>query len=99
LGACRAENVVTDLARLLGSLVEDDRRQWQTAVSAYHVQNPLTTNEQQLMHVLDRSAVLLSGLVWLYRYYVLDELLADPEQVLERMKRILLRLEVLISSM
>jgi homoserine kinase type II len=98
-GACRAENVVTDLARLLGSLVEDDRRQWQTAISAYHVQNPLTTNEQQLMHVLDRSAVLLSGPVWLYRYYVLDELLADPERVLERMKRILLRLEVLISSM
>jgi len=63
--ACRTESVATDLARLLGSLVGDDRRRWRFAIEVYQIVRSLSVAEQGLIEVLDQSGVLLNGLTWL----------------------------------
>ncbi len=97
LSACRTENVATDLARLLGSLLSDDSAAWATALDAYQTLRPLTANEQQLVGIFDRSAVLLSGMTWLERHYLQNIRLADVDRVIDRLKHYLGRLDHLSS--
>ncbi len=68
--ACRAENPAADLARLLGSLIQDDMQRWDVALLAYQTIRPLTIDELGLIPILDRSGVLLSALTWLGRRYL-----------------------------
>ncbi|GAB4156952.1 MAG: hypothetical protein Tsb009_34000 [Planctomycetaceae bacterium] len=96
--ACRLENVTTDLARLLGSLVGDDREAWNFAVEVYAAINPLKENEWRLMRLLDRSTVLLSGVFWLNRWYFQPERILDREAVIARMKTIVARQEALLAE-
>lgn len=84
--AARAENVATDLARLLGSLVADDQEQRCMAVAAYRAVAPLSDSEERLMNVLDEAAVVLSPLVWLKRRYM-DRSAYDWNAVLPRILR------------
>jgi Ser/Thr protein kinase RdoA (MazF antagonist) len=86
--AARTENVASDLSRLLGSLLEDDRPRWKSALAAYHEVRPLSQDERRLITALDRSSVLLSGLTWIDR--CLDGQLED-----DWLPRVLLRLETL----
>ena len=98
LGACRTENVTTDLARLLGSLVGDDRQAWKTALDVYQQQRPLTLDELRLVKVFDRSTVVLAGMIWLDRLYLQKRRFANPGRVIERLNRIRERLEHLVRS-
>lgn len=68
--ACRTENVATDLARLLGSLIEDDAAAWNVALEAYRQIRPLNLAEERLIGVLDRSGIVLSALTWLKWLFV-----------------------------
>ena len=67
--ASRTENVAADLARLIGSLVGDDRSLWDRAMDAYCRAAPLTASEIRLVAALDRSGVLLSPMTWLERFF------------------------------
>lgn len=87
-GACRTENVASDLARLLGSLAGDETAVWRTAVEEYGRFRPLQPAELQLLPILDRSGVLLSGMTWLDRYYLQRRAFHDEDLVLERLERI-----------
>lgn len=91
--ACRYENVATDLARLFGSLIEDDAAAWAIALDEYQRHSPLTTEELSLVQRLDRSAVLLAGITWLRRSCIENEPVADDERVVSRMQTIAIRLE------
>jgi len=90
--ACRAENVATDLARLLGSLVGDRRADWDIGLNEYQKHRLLTLDELALVFLLDRSAVLLSGMTWLDRHYLQRSEFGPPERILDRLKTILARL-------
>jgi Ser/Thr protein kinase RdoA (MazF antagonist) len=63
-GALRTDNVATDIARLLGSLVGDERHGWEVGLAAYGDLRPLSTEERDLVRAFDESAVLMSGLSW-----------------------------------
>lgn len=97
--ACRTENVATDLARLLGSLVEDDRPRWTFALDAYADVRPLSADELRLVRVLDRSAVVLSPLTWLHRRYIQRLEFPDHSAVVERLKAQSKRLNTLTQSL
>jgi Ser/Thr protein kinase RdoA (MazF antagonist) len=90
--ACRCENVVSDLSRVLGSLVADDRSAWEYAVECYARQRELRPTELRLLPILNRSSVLLSGLTWLDRYYLQRRPISDPETVVARLEKIVVRL-------
>jgi Ser/Thr protein kinase RdoA (MazF antagonist) len=96
--ACRMETVASDLSRLLGSLVGDDAGAWRVGLEEYVQHNPLSVEELNLVPVLDRSAVLLSGLTWLAGRFLHGEEWPDQAAVLERLQRILVRLETLAST-
>jgi homoserine kinase type II len=96
--ACRAENRATDLARLLGSLVGDDRELWSMAIEEFARHIPLSTNELRLIEVLDQSSVLLSGMTWLDRIFLQQTTIDQPHRVAERLQSNLCRLETLVEK-
>ncbi len=91
--ACRTENVTTDLARLLGSLVEDNRVEWDFALNCYQELRPLTLTELRLLTAFDTSGVLLSGMTWIDWLLVQNRPVTDRVRVIERLQTIVRRLE------
>jgi hypothetical protein len=97
--ACRSENVATDLARLLGSFVGDERNSWDFALQEYQRQRRLTADELALVYVLDSSTVLLSGMTWLERFSIAGQSVSGDGRILSRLQIILSRLEHLARSL
>jgi Ser/Thr protein kinase RdoA (MazF antagonist) len=64
------DSVSTDLARLVGSLIGDDPVRWEAAIAAYAELRSLNENERQLISVIDRANVVLTGLQWLSWLYI-----------------------------
>lgn len=96
--AARTDHVSTDLSRLLGSLFADDRDAWRQALELYRCVRPLSPEEDQLIRVMDRSSVLLSGLTWIDRWERGTISVEAMERVTERMARIVSRLTRLAQS-
>lgn len=97
-GAMATDSVACDLSRLLGSLFGDDFAAWQRGLSHYETVRPLTEAAHRLLRPLDRSSVLLSGMTWLKRRYVLRNTPADLSPVCDRLDTILARLATLALS-
>ena len=92
-GAVKNETVAADIARLLGSLVLDDRQGWQTGLAAYQDVRPLAAAEVELITVFDRSNVALSGMNWLEWIYVEGRRFDDRPAILARIDEIMRRME------
>lgn len=93
--AARMEHVSSDLSRLLASLLGDDLPGWQAALRDYEAVRPLTESDHQLIRLLDRSSVLLSGMTWIERWCA-DEI--TPEQldsIRHRLQKLSVRLRAL----
>lgn len=90
--ACRTENIATDLARLLGSLLEDQRAEWDFALDCYQQVRPLSLSELQLLPAFDESGVLLSGITWLDWLLVQQRRFANRGQVVSRLEAVQRRL-------
>ncbi len=95
--AARSDTVATDLARLVGSLVGDDRQAWQTGLDAYQEFRPLAAAELVLVELFDQTAVLLNGLTWLDWHCLQGRVFDDRDRVIARLQGILARLRVLVS--
>jgi Ser/Thr protein kinase RdoA (MazF antagonist) len=91
-GAMSTESVSCDLSRLLGSLFGDDFSAWQRGISSYESVRPMTEAEHRLIRPLDQSSVLLSGMTWLKRRYVLRNTPNDLSRVCDRLDTIVARL-------
>jgi homoserine kinase type II len=94
--SARTDSVATDLARLLGSLVGDDRRAWQTGLDAYQQVRPLSLAELALLELFDQTAVLLSGMTWLDWLCLEHRTFDNREKVLGRLQAIAARLKNLV---
>jgi homoserine kinase type II len=69
-GALKVDAPAGDVARLLGSLVEDDGSRWDLGLKAYRAVRPFAAEEEALAHDLDVTGTVLgvaNWLRWLYR--------------------------------
>lgn len=96
--ACRTECVAADLARLLGSLVEDDVAAWQAGLVAYERRRLLSDAERRLIPVLDRSGVVLSAATWMEWLGPQNRRVWDSARVKDRLERLSRRLERFAST-
>jgi Ser/Thr protein kinase RdoA (MazF antagonist) len=94
-GAMRGEHVAADVARLLGSLVEDDPVGWALGLSAYSAVRPLSESETVLVTAFDTSGVLLGGMNWLTWLYLEDRSFEDEASVAARLDYFVRRLTTL----
>lgn len=91
--AARTDSVAGDLARLLGSLVEDRTADWQLALDEYRRLHSLSLAEERLVPILDRSGIVLSAANWL-RWLGPDQRSGfDTAVVTERLRRLADRLD------
>ncbi|WP_437225814.1 phosphotransferase enzyme family protein [Planctomicrobium sp. SH661] len=93
--AARTDHPASDLSRLLGSFLGDDRAGWNVALAEYSSARTLSDLDRQLIHVFDRSSVLLSGMTWIRRWS--NQAIPDHQMphVVERMLAIRERLRSL----
>ncbi len=92
-GAMRVDNVAADIARLLGSLVGDEREGWMAGLAAYESVRPISEPESRLIKAFDRSNVALSLVNWL-RWVYFDRREFEKREAIEaRFDELLPRLE------
>ena len=92
-GAARADTVVTDLTRLLGSIAGNDKIRWEYGLNAYESIRPLSDQERLLVHPLDQTAILLAGLNWMRWLYLENRVFSDESAVEARLENVIARLE------
>jgi len=61
-GAVAVDSVACDLARLIGSMVNDQADDWQKALGAYHQRRPLSIDEQRALAGFDAGGTICSAL-------------------------------------
>lgn len=92
-GAVRVDTPAVDLARMLGSLVEDDPERWQTGLAAYRQVRPLGTEEEALARALDRSGVVIGITNWLRWLYHDGRAFDDRLAAIDRLHVLVQRVE------
>lgn len=91
-GCVKVDSVAVDLARLVGSLVEEDAPRWEEALAAYASVRSLADEERELMRVLDRVGVVLIAATWLRWLYHEGRVFETSQVVLARLETWLRRL-------
>jgi Ser/Thr protein kinase RdoA (MazF antagonist) len=97
-GALRVDTPLADIARLLGSLAEDERAMRRAALNAYAAVRPLAASDVPLIDLLDRSGIVLGGLNWLRWLYLEERAMGPREPILARLDQIMQRLAASGSS-
>jgi homoserine kinase type II len=92
-GAVKVDHVAVDLSRLLGSLVGDDEQGWADGLRAYRVVRPLSTVEEELARVLDRSGTLIGAANWLRWLYHDGRSFEDRAAVARRLATLVDRID------
>lgn len=87
-GAMRVDSVATDVARLLGSMAEDDARLRETGLSAYQQCRRLSDIETRLVAAIDRANVVLTGPQWMEWLMVEQKSFVSMPAVLARLDRV-----------
>jgi Ser/Thr protein kinase RdoA (MazF antagonist) len=92
-GGVDEDSVSTDLARLIGSLVEDDVARRAQALAAYESLRPLTEVERRLVDVLDRTGVVVGAANWLRWLYLEGRGFEGERVVVRRLATLVCRME------
>ncbi len=69
-GAVAIDSVAGDLARLLGSIVNDQPESWQAGIEAYHQQRPLTPDERRATIGFDQGGLIGAATNWVRWLFV-----------------------------
>jgi homoserine kinase type II len=91
-GAMRIDTPLTDIARLIGSLVGDDFNARQFACDAYGELRPLTETDRLLIDLLDEIGLGFAALNWLIWLYVDRRDMGPIEPIARRLDAIIGRL-------
>jgi homoserine kinase type II len=92
-GAMDIDTPLTDIARLVGSLVGDDREDRQAAFDAYAELRPLSEDARKLIDWLDESSLVLGAMNWLTWLYLERRDMGPVEPIARRLDEIIGRLE------
>jgi Ser/Thr protein kinase RdoA (MazF antagonist) len=92
-GSARTDHVAGDLARLLGSLVEDDPALREAGLDAYDRDAGLSADERALVDVLDRTGTVLSLSNWLRWIYCDRREWPDADRAAARVAGLVRRVE------
>ena len=92
-GSLRAENVAADVARLLGSLAQDDGDSWRLGLEAYQSIRPLSETELRLVEAFDLSTVLMAGLNWIDWIYRQRRVFESQNAIPRRLDEMIFRLQ------
>jgi len=69
-GAAAVDSVACDLARLIGSMVNDRADDWQKALGAYHQRRPLSIDERRALAGFDAGGTICSATNWVRWLFV-----------------------------
>jgi homoserine kinase type II len=93
LGAMRLDTPLTDIARLVGSLVGDDGDARRFALDAYAEVRPLSDEDRGRIDLLDASGQVVAAANWLRWLYVERRDMGPSEPIVRRLDEITLRLD------
>lgn len=94
-GAAAIDSVAGDIARLVGSMVEDAHDGWLTAIDAYHAVRPLSFEERRAIELFDAGGTLVASSNW-SRWLLLDgRQFGNFEAVRRQLEWLLCRLRAL----
>lgn len=100
-GALGLDSPAGDVARLLGSLVGDDRDRWRLGLEAYESVKPFSASERDAIPFFDSSGVVLSTVNWVHWLFRDPSSLPatiDYSAVRKRMERLVVRLRILAAN-
>jgi homoserine kinase type II len=91
--AVKSDHVAVDLARMLGSLVEDDEDGWREGLVAYSRQRPLSEQDEALARVLDVTGTIVGAANWVRWLSDPRRAFEDREAAARRLEKLLARIE------
>jgi homoserine kinase type II len=97
-GAAAVEAAVGDLARLLGSMVGDDRLAWQAGLAEYQTVRPSSAEELSAVTAFDRGGTAAAAANWLQWLFVERREFPRPELVRRQLTGILGRMPALAAG-
>jgi homoserine kinase type II len=92
-GGVKIDHVAVDLARLLGSMVEDRADLRTAGLEAYQRIRPLSLQEEELVSVLDETGTLVGLITWLKWLYVDSKQFDDRAAAARRLQMLVKRVE------
>jgi Ser/Thr protein kinase RdoA (MazF antagonist) len=94
-GAADFDSPAGDVARLLGSLVGDDRQRRRQGLEAYQRLHPLTPDEVAVVDFFDSSGTVAAAANWLVWLWSMQPPRGDREAGLRRLRQLVQRLRTL----
>jgi Ser/Thr protein kinase RdoA (MazF antagonist) len=92
-GGVKIDNVAVDLARLLGSMVGDDREARNAGLRAYNLVRAVAAEEWAIVDVLDKTGTIVGLENWLRWLYFAGKPLNDLSAVSRRLRSLVERVE------
>jgi len=92
-GSVKMDHIAVDLARLLGSFLGDDLPMQAAGIEAYRRQHPFSTEEEELVKLLDKTGTVLGASNWLRWLYYEQRAYEDVAAVVRRLRFLVERME------